>query len=283
MLWGGSGTSAQFVFRHQSIHPLWLVGIRLLFAGLLLLICSYIMYGKKVFSILSKKRDILQLVLFALFGMVPSQLTYFLAIQYGNAATAAILQFMGPLFIIGYLALDNHQLPRRIDVISIIIAIIGTLLLVTKGHFDGLALAPLAIFWGIMAGVGQAGYTLIPRGLLLRFDASIVTGWAMLIGSIPFTGIIIQQRPSALSSTEISAIIFIIVAGTMLSYLFYLSSLNYLKPDTTGMLSSFEPLTATLLSIILLGLNFGVAEVIGGFLILTTAFLQALPARKMKI
>ena len=35
------------------------------------------------------------LILFAFLGMVPSQLTYFLAISAGNAATATILQFWG--------------------------------------------------------------------------------------------------------------------------------------------------------------------------------------------
>lgn len=131
-----------------------------------------------------------------------------------------------------------------------------------------------------MAGVGQANYTLIPRRLLKNFDAALVTGWAMLIGSIPFAKIIITNRPASIDPASILLIVYIIVGGTMLSYLFYLSSLNYLKPNTTGMLSSFEPLTATLLSILLLGVHFGLAETIGGLLILTTAFLQALPTRK---
>ncbi|MCM6792792.1 DMT family transporter [Pediococcus pentosaceus] len=220
------------------------------------------------------------MILFALLGMVPSQLTYFLAIKFGNAATATILQFMGPLFIILALAVGSRTLPRRIDVISILVALIGTLLLVTKGNLGSLALAPLAVFWGLMAGVGQANYTLIPRRLLKNFDASLVTGWAMLIGSIPFAKIIITNRPASIDPASILLIVYIIVGGTMLSYLFYLSSLNYLKPDTTGMLSSFEPLTATLLSILLLGVHFGLAETIGGLLILTTAFLQALPTKK---
>ncbi|MDD1389399.1 DMT family transporter [Pediococcus pentosaceus] len=280
VLWGGSGTAAQFVFHHQSIDPIWLVGVRLLTAGSLLIVYSFLKNGRKIFTIFYTKSNILWLILFALLGMVPSQLTYFLAIKFGNAATATILQFMGPLFIILALAVGSRTLPRRIDVISILVALIGTLLLVTKGNLGSLALAPLAVFRGLMAGVGQANYTLIPRLLLKNFDAALVTGWAMLIGSIPFAKIIITNRPASIDPASILLIVYIIVGGTMLSYLFYLSSLNYLKPDTTGMLSSFEPLTATLLSILLLGVHFGLAETIGGLLILTTAFLQALPTRK---
>jgi drug/metabolite transporter (DMT)-like permease len=280
VLWGGSGTAAQFVFHHQAINPIWLVGIRLLFAGTLLIVCSFVRNGMQIFAIFRRKEDFWWLIMFALLGMVPSQLTYFLAIKFGNAATATILQFMGPLFIIIALSIGNRTLPRRIDVISIVIALTGTLLLVTKGNIGSLALAPLAVFWGLMAGVGQANYTLIPRRLLKNFDASIVTGWAMLIGSIPFAKIIVTDHPQTIDFTSILMMLYIIIGGTMLSYLFYLSSLNYLKPDTTGMLSSFEPLTATLLSILLLGVHFGIAETIGSILILATAFLQALPTRK---
>jgi drug/metabolite transporter (DMT)-like permease len=277
ILWGCSGTAAQIIFQNTNIKPFWLVGVRLVSAGILLIISSSIISGPQTFTILRDKRNIWGLILFAALGMVPSQLTYFLAIHYGNAATATILQFMGPLFIIIFLAFENQERPRRIDLISIVIAIIGTLLLVTKGHLNGLSLSPLAIFWGIMAGVAQAGYTLTPRRLLRHFDASIVTGWAMLFGSIPFLGAIVNERPSTIAPQTILLIIFIIIGGTMFSYLFYISSLKYLKADTTGMLSSFEPLTAAFLAIFLLGLHVGFAEIIGSILILSTAFLQALP------
>lgn len=56
--------------------------------------------------------------------MMPSQLTYFLAVSYGNAATATVLQFLGPLFIIIYLALASRQWPRRVDVVSIVVALV---------------------------------------------------------------------------------------------------------------------------------------------------------------
>lgn len=96
-----------------------------------------------------KKRDAALLVGFALFGMVPSQFSYFMAVKYGNAPTATILQFLGPLFIIIYLAIANWQLPRRIDAISMAVALFGTYLLVTKGQFTSLQLAPPAIFFGV--------------------------------------------------------------------------------------------------------------------------------------
>lgn len=277
VLWGFSGSIAQYLFTQESIPTQWIVGIRLIFAGLMLVIWCYFINSKELFSILKKPRYVIQLLAFGLLGMLPAQYTYFMAIKYGNAPTATVLQFLGPLFIILYLSLRKLQMPRRIDMISIVLALIGTFLLVTHGHLNQLMLSPAAIFWGVLAGVSQASYTLLPRELLKNFDARIVTGWSMLLGGIVFAPFADLTHVPQLSPTAILCIIFIVTGGTMFSYLFYLQSLNYITPSTTGMLSAFEPLTATILAVTVLNTKVSAAELAGAALILGITFLQALP------
>nr|WP_243686307.1 EamA family transporter [Lentilactobacillus rapi] len=74
-----------------------------------------------------------------------------------------------------------------------------------------------------------------------------------------------------------------VIFGTMLAYLFYLQSLSYIQPTTASVLGSFEPLSATILSILLLGISFGLPETIGGILILGTVGLQSWAAMQNKI
>ena len=59
IFWGASGTVAQGLFSRSKLSPLWLVGIRLFFAGLLLLIWYQLTTGKKgnSFSIWQKGQD----------------------------------------------------------------------------------------------------------------------------------------------------------------------------------------------------------------------------------
>jgi Predicted permease, DMT superfamily len=278
--WGAAGTVAQFLFNKYSLSPQWLVGIRLLTSGFLLL--AFILFVKKepILKIWQNKNSVMLLLAFSFLGMLPSQFTYFMAIKYGNAATATILQFTGPLFIIIFIALRQLKLPRRIDCISIIIAMIGTILLVTKGHLNTLSLAPMAVFWGLLAGLSQASYTLLPKKLLSEFSSLIVVGWAMLLGSIPFIPIISTRQLSIINWKIAVSLVFIIIFGTILAYLFYILSLKYIEPAITGVLSAFEPLTATVLSVTLLHLHLNFIEIIGAFLIILTAFLQILPAKK---
>lgn len=82
-----------------------------------------------------------------------------------------------------------------------------------------------------------------------------------------------------INGTVVGGVAFIVIAGTMLAYLLYLKSLKSLDPETTGMLSAFEPLTATLLTVTILGTPVTHFELIGGVCIMATALLQALPRR----
>lgn len=273
VFWGASGTVAEYLFSVQHISSTWLVGVRLLSAGLLLLALSLVL-KQNIFSIWRKPSSIVSLLLFSFFGMLPSQLAYFMAIQYGNAPTATVLQFLGPIFIILYLALSGRTWPSRVNLISVIIAVAGTFLLVTSGNIKSLSFSLAAILWGIGAGLSQASYTLLPRKLLLEFDDTLVVGWGMFLSSIPFLGVVFKSPVAINNTNTLGAILFIIIFGTMLAYLFYLKSLRYISPSITGMLSSFEPLTATLLSVIFLSVTFNIVQMVGGALILSTVFLQ---------
>lgn len=283
VFWGLSGIFAQTLFTKFNVQAPWLVGVRLLSAGSLLVIWSLIVISKQQWQTFLRKKNIIELMMFALFGVIPSQLTYLLAIQYGNASTATILQFTGPLFIILYLCLRNWVLPRRIDVISLIIALLGTVLVVTNGNLTELSLSLPACFWGIMAVVSQTSYTLLPRRLLREFDARIVIGLAMIVGGIFFIPVLIFIPAPQLTLAALFDLSCVVVIGTMFSYLFYLQSLKFIPPETTGMLSAFEPLTATLLSILWLHQNLGVGELIGACLIISTTFLQSLAVKLQRV
>ena len=278
-LWGLSGNVAQSLFEKVGLDPLWLVGTRLVIAGTLLVVWSLLTLPKVEVKRLFSLTYLPGLVCFAILGMIPSQLTYFLAIKHGNASSATILQFLGPLFIIVYLALRQLRWPRRVDIISIIIALFGTVLLVTNGNFSRLALAPLGIFWGVMAGVAQASYTLLPRKLLALFDARLVTGGAMIVGGFCFIPTFVVTKVPTLSVLNLFELAFIVIFGTMFAYLFYLKSINYIAPATTGMLSAFEPLTASIVGIALGTVDFTIVGIIGAILVLSTAFLQSLAVK----
>ena len=279
-LWGISGASAQYLFSTTNISNTWFVALRLLVAGALLTIWSVIKAPQQVKKVVTDKANLKLLALFAILGMMNSQLSYFLAIKYSNAPTATVIQYLQPVFIILWLALSTHRWPRRIDCFSILIALIGTFFLATGGHFNQLTLTPLALFWGVWCAAAAALYTLLPRPLLAKFDALVVCGLAMLISGILLLPSLFIIPTPHLSAFEWVLVAYVVIGGTMCSYTLFLQSIRYISPAATGILSAFEPLVATVLAVTLLGTKLTWDAVLGSLLILLTTVLQAVPFKK---
>lgn len=276
LLWGISGTVAQFLFVNDHISSNWLVSIRMLLSGILLVLFGLVTNSKKEFVIWYHFRDIVRLFFFSFIGMAASQYTYFKAIDEGNAATATILQFLSPVLIIIYSAFSTRTFPRRVDLLSLVMALIGTVLLVTHGSLTTLSIPVGGFLWGLGTAVSAMLYTLLPRTLLRTYGSVPIVGWSMLIGGIAFSLYyrIWNHMPSFNWSTY-GGVTFVVIFGTMLAYLFFLQSLSFIQPATASMLGSFEPLSATFLSIMFLGTHFGLIEITGSILIIGTVFIQS--------
>ncbi|RXT15356.1 DMT family transporter [Ammoniphilus sp. CFH 90114] len=284
-LWGISGTVAEVLFIHIGIPMAWLVTIRLLLAGLLLVLYTIVNTTWQQTSAVWKSRaDRIQLIWFGILGMLGVQYTYFAAIEVGNAATATLLQFLGPVFITLYLALRYLRLPTIMEYLALGLALLGTYLLVTNGSTEGLSITPSAVGWGLGAAITAAFYTLYPAQLLKRWGSMSVVGWGMLIGGI---GMSFINPPWLIDITGISlmawlGIAFVILFGTLIPFYLVLESLRYLAPSEVGMLNSAEPLSAVIFSVLWLQLSFGLYEMLGALCIIATVIVLSLNQRKVK-
>jgi drug/metabolite transporter (DMT)-like permease len=273
-LWGVSGTVAQFLFQSKGFHAEWLVVVRLLAAGVLMLVASYPKNKKEIWRIFGSKRDRAQLLLFGLLGMLGVQYTYFAAIEVSNAATATILQYLGPVVILVYLVSKAKRMPTNHELIVIFLALAGTFLLVTNGTLDSLTLSGWGLFWGILSAVALAFYTLQPSQLIQKWGTMLVVGWGMLIGGVGFSFVHAPWDINvSWSFSTIMATLFIIVFGTLIPFYCYLESLRYLSASEASVLSCAEPLSAAILSIVWLHVTFGIVQWIGTVFILVTIML----------
>ncbi|MBY0123682.1 DMT family transporter [Bacillus sp. S/N-304-OC-R1] len=284
LMWGVSGTVAQFLFQHQGFSPEWLVVVRLLISGTILLLIAYKKEKKRVWAIWKVKHDSFSIILFGILGMLAVQYTFFAAIKHGNAATATVLQYLAPVLIMCYSAFRSKRMPTIIEGLALILAISGTFLLVTQGSFHTLSISGLALFWGLTSAIALAFYTLQPLKLLANWGSAIVVGWGMLIGGIFFCfihppWIFVGQW----SLPAIFAVIFIVIFGTIIAFFCYLESLKYISASDASLLACAEPLTAAFLAIIWLHVTFGMAEWLGTICILSTIALLSVKKEKQSV
>ncbi|MBE4907539.1 EamA family transporter [Bacillus luteolus] len=266
LFWGICGTVAQKLFQEFSVDVNWLVTMRLLIAGVLLLAVQFFIKDRtQILGVWKNKRVAIHLIIFGLLGMLAVQYTYMASIHHGNAAVATLLQYTAPAMVIIYLVLRKLTTLTKIDIITVTLAIVGCFFLLTNGSLSQLSVPTIAIIWGILSGVALAFYTLYAVPLLKQFDSLVIVGWAMIIGGIALSFI---HPPWKMDYTSLTVeaylyLIFVIVFGTMIAFWFYIESLQSLSPKETSLLSSIEPLAAVLTTVIWLHEPYGFFQWVG--------------------
>lgn len=281
VLWGISGTVAQYLFQYSGFTPEWLVVVRLLISGTILLCLASLKGNQKIWGIWKEKKDVLSLVFFSIFGMLAVQYTFFAAINHSNAATATVLQYLAPVMISSFIAIRAKRIPKIKEIVAVVLALLGTFLLVTKGSMSSLSISGIALFWGLTSAVALAYYTLQPLRLLANWGSAIVIGWGMLIGGISFSFIHPPWKfVGQWSFNAFLAVIFIIIFGTLIAFYCYLESLKYISASETSILASVEPLSAAFLSVVWLHVSFGLEEWLGTLCIISTIILLSFVKNK---
>ena len=283
LLWGVSGTSGQFLLQHRGLTSGWLVAVRMLMAGLILLVLCYKKEEGAIFRVWKDKRDRLDMFLFAALGLSFCQYTYFATISHSNAGTATVLQFLAPVLIMVYLSFKNSRLPRPAEMTAIIFAVAGIFLLATHGRFDSLSTSKEALTYGLLSAVAVVIYNLQPVRLIKTYGTLLSLGWGMLIGGILLS--IMYQPWRIIGTWDIAAfasLLVIILFGTVISFSLYLEGVQRIGATVGSLLSSAEPLSATFLSVVWLGTSLHWTDLVGIVLILSTVFLLTLKTKPIK-
>ncbi|MCP0886532.1 DMT family transporter [Ligilactobacillus sp. WILCCON 0076] len=276
VLWGLTGLLSQYLFQKTDVTISWSMGVKSILSGLLILAISYNHDGNHIFSIWHQKKDIASLLVYGLIGLAGVQVTYSLTVLTSDAAIATIIQMLGIIGVIIYSTIFFKQRPRRQEYIAIILSLLGTWLLVTRGHLTELALSKTTVIPGICLIFCSAGLSVLPFNLLRKYSSLIILGWGLLIGGVCFE--IIHPfwiNPPQPTLIKIIAIILITFVGTALAYLLYLHSMNYINSTVASLLDTFEPLTAALGTVFFFNAHYNWAEYVGSFFILSTVFVLA--------
>lgn len=286
MFWGASGPMIQWLLAEVHMTATFLLAVRLIIAGLILLLFLLIS-NVAVFAIWKDKNSAIQMLLFSVIGMLGLQLSFTKTIEESNAVLATLMQFVAPILLVIYIAVRNRQLPQRSQVIGIIGTFFGMFLLLTNGSLSSLLVSEKALFWGTILAFTYAFYTIYPARLMKKWGVLIVVSWGILLSGVEIAIIsrVWQSNEWSLlaDGTTIVMLIFLILFGTA-AYVLFLSSLKYLSPVETSVLSSVEPLTATIISMIWLSLSmFGWQYVGLVFMVIFVAYMSVAESKKIKL
>ncbi|QFG69836.1 EamA family transporter [Ornithinimicrobium pratense] len=97
--------------------------------------------------------------LFGLVAVAGCQLFYFLAVERLSVGVALMLEYLGPILVVGWLWLARGQRPRPLTIGGLAIAVVGLLLVLDV--LGDVQLSTAGVLWGLAAAVGLAVFFVV--------------------------------------------------------------------------------------------------------------------------
>lgn len=277
VMWGISGTTLQLISQNLAIPATWMLSIRTFSAGIILLVISGFIYGKKTFNVFKRRDTTISVFSYAVFGLMANLLTFYYSIQTGNASAATILQYLSPLFIVLGGVLFKHRRPFRSDLIAFALALIGVFFAITKGSFSQLDLPLVSLLWGLGSGITAALYVVLPQRAADSNPPIVVLGWGTMIASVLFN----LYRPFWVNPPHVSvelvaSVATVVLFGTILPFSLLMWATRYAPSDVVSIMDALQPITTSILSVIFFNLHLSFVEIIGIALVIVAVYvLQA--------
>ena len=237
--------------------------MRLLVAGSLVLALSAFQLRGRLLDIWKDKKNYLPFLAYAILGIFSVQFFFYLCVEYSNATTATILQFISPVFILFYNRIVYQKKASITAILYVLIAMLGVFLMATKGDLSQLSMTPLALVTGLLSAVGVMFNVILPQRFARHYGFVPTVGWGMILAGL-FSNLLYPVHHVTFQSDATSLLICLIIAvfGTAFAFFLSMKAVSLVSPLVVSVVSASEPLSSALLSVLFLGL------VLDGFLVL---------------
>lgn len=210
-------------------------------------------------------RDLAKLALLGLAGLVVSNYFYYLAIQRTNVATAIIVQYTAPVWVLLYMVVRGAERLTASKMGSVLLAITGIALVIGVFRRGGIQLDVIGVAAALVASFSFAYYNVAGHYLLERYDRWMVILYATLAASLFW---IIINPPAKIISAHYSGGAWIFLAvfsflSMLLPFTLYFTGLKLLVPTKAIIASCLEPVFAILIAAIALKEAVGFIQAIG--------------------
>lgn len=225
--------------------------------------------------------DLARIVLLGLAGVAASNYFYYLAIQRTNVATAIIVQYTAPVWVLVYMVVRGFERPTAAKMVSVVLAIIGIALVI--GIFGGRHLELDAV--GMMAALAAAFsftyYNIAGHSILLKHDRWIVLLYTTLAASLFW---MIFNPPNKIAAAHFAPSVWLFlflfaVLSVLIPFVFYFAGLQHLKPTNAIIASCLEPVFTILIAALALHEIVRPLQAVGIVMVLAAILVVQRPAR----
>jgi DME family drug/metabolite transporter len=248
--WGLSATLGKLVFTGglvaggSELGPAILAQARVTFSLFLLFPILRAM-GKRTPAAMTR-RDIFAALLVGAVGIAGSNYFYYLAIRETTVATAIILQYTAPVWVLMYMVARRLQRATWQRLAGVGMSVVGAALAIGLFEGVGVKLNALGVIAALLAAATFSYYNVAGRALVERFDRWLVVLYALAGASLLW---IILNPPWKIWAAHYTGpqwlFLFVFACASMLiPFSLYFSGLHHLDATRAIVVSCLEPVFA---------------------------------------
>lgn len=276
---GASGPCAK-ALTDGGFTPLQAVWLRVLGAVVILAPTVLILRRRVIFPTL--RRNLWPVFAYALTAVALCQALYFVAASRLPVSIAVLLEFTGPVLVVGWLGLVRRRRVPRTAYIGVATAVVGLLGVVQI--WSGLRLDPIGVAAAFGAACGSASYFLIIERLIGRVDPLVLTSGGMCAGALlllplaepwraPWHLIVADVRVGVHLVPGWTILAVLVIVSTVIGYVAGAGAIQRLSAPIACGVAYIEAAAASVFAWIALGQRLGPAQICGGVIVLLGAYI----------
>jgi drug/metabolite transporter (DMT)-like permease len=279
--WGASGTCVQYLFAHSAIDSLLLTALRQTGAGIMFLATLLVLQRPQLKAMAADADTRRRLLIFGTAGLFLNSTLYATTISYTNAGTATVLQSLNVPMVLALACLMERRLPRGLEVAALACAALATFLIATGGDPSTLSLPILGLVFGVATAAASVFYTTYPKPLFERWGSLATTGIGMSVAGVSGLAFWFLTRGLSGGFPVLGLDCWVVLdiasfVGTFGAYGLFLHGISIVGPVRGNMLGAAEPVSATVLTALMLNTAFSWADWVGLVLMVATIVLVTL-------
>jgi len=261
ILWGTLGVLGEMAFQY-AITPTLLIMLRLCISSFTLFFPIFI-FKRELLKI--NRHDIFFFTIFGLFPIALQRVAYFYAVDFTTATVAAMLFYTYPAIVAAMSVFFFKKTITKKTVLAIILTFLGASFTVKIYETSSLIVNLHGILFGLLSSALFAVYVAMVKRLRNDYSSWTLVFYGDGIGAIALTSVVGFSRPEVTTfPVQLWLLIFTIAwIPSLLGYFLYSHALKYVEASRGSVVSIIEPVSAGVLSVIVLAETLESFQVLG--------------------
>jgi len=290
-MWGIAATLGRAAFTGRllphgetlrAIDPLILSQSRVTFSLLVLLVVLLALRGPRRLQL--PMADVRWMFLLGIFGVAASNYLYYLAIERTNVATAIILQYTAPVWVLIYTVARGVQKPTLQRITAVGLAVAGIALVIGIFGAGGFRVDRMGVIAALLAAFSFAFYNVGGHSILARYDRWTVLLYTLISASLFW---MVVNPPWKIAAAHYAGSQWLFLLGfSLISVLgpfsFYFAGLQHLEPTRAIVVSCLEPVFSIVIAALVLGEILRPLQTLGILLVLVAIVVVQWPDGKAR-